>query len=605
MASIIDALVVTLSLDSSGFKRGSQQAQTEQKKLKDSIGQLEQQISEIRRKSTKFTADQDKAQIAGLREVVNQKKRSLTDNKTAEQEQTKRQKEQTELIGKMKNAAIEFFAVFAAGSSVKAFVSDLVAGDAATGRMAANLGESAQTATAFGAVIRGLGGSASEGLAAFANLAGIRFAEQAKGDYSKAPVLSRLGVSSQDLNNLDTAMGKIAATAKTMPKSLFYQYAKEAGFSDGAINALELGNVELAKQIELAKQRESLDQNWIALSQQIVTWLSNTRDTLSGVAREILSSLFPALKSLGSSFNDLAVSMGAKSLLGDVSEWKEFARELTALFNGLAASTRSLADDLNALNDVFHGDFKGAGAWLDKAKQDGHAMLGFMGSALSDGSGGSSAAGGVATGSLSGSLQSQRAAFAVDYLKSQGLSDQAARGAVAGSIAESRLDPNAVNASSGAFGIGQWLGARKAALFARFGNNPNFDQQLQFLASELNGGDRGGAAVRQSSSALAAMGAYVRAFMRPGPGTAGDLARGRQALVGLGVDPGLAGGAAAGLAGPGGFAGGTGTNIDSDVHIGRINVTVPPGSDGNRIAKETAAAVRNQPFVAMANTGLA
>jgi hypothetical protein len=44
---------------------------------------------------------------------------------------------------------------------------------------------------------------------------------------------------------------------------------------------------------------------------------------------------------------------------------------------------------------------------------------------------------------------------------------------------ESKLDPTIVNPSSGAFGIGQWLGPRLQALKAKYGDSPTADQQFR------------------------------------------------------------------------------------------------------------------------------
>lgn len=118
------------------------------------------------------------------------------------------------------------------------------------------------------------------------------------------------------------------------------------------------------------------------------------------------------------------------------------------------------------------------------------------------------------------------------FLQSRGLTADQARGVVAGAWAESRLDPFAVNPSSGAFGIGQWLGSRKAELFRQYGPNPTLAQQWEFLAWELGGGDHGGKAVLSETTATGALDAYIRRFMRPAAGaeTSGDLARGLRYL---------------------------------------------------------------------------
>lgn len=57
--------------------------------------------------------------------------------------------------------------------------------------------------------------------------------------------------------------------------------------------------------------------------------------------------------------------------------------------------------------------------------------------------------------------------------------------------------PAAVNPSSGAFGIAQWLGARKRGIYP----NTNFDAQLNYAASELNGVEaRAGNVLRNAGS---------------------------------------------------------------------------------------------------------
>jgi N12 class adenine-specific DNA methylase len=112
----------------------------------------------------------------------------------------------------------------------------------------------------------------------------------------------------------------------------------------------------------------------------------------------------------------------------------------------------------------------------------------------------------------------------------RGIPEHIARGVSAGTIAEANGDPTALNKQSGAFGIGQWLGPRKDELFRRYGSNPSLDQQLDFLVYELKGGDQGGASVLGAQDEVGALNAYIKDFMRPGPGVNPDLTRGMAAL---------------------------------------------------------------------------
>jgi len=120
----------------------------------------------------------------------------------------------------------------------------------------------------------------------------------------------------------------------------------------------------------------------------------------------------------------------------------------------------------------------------------------------------------------------------VRFFQDKGYSEAHARGIAAGVAAEAGSNHLARNPASDAFGLGQWLGPRKAELFRRYGPNPTRQQQLEFLHWELQGGDHGGKAVLRATDEASALSAYINDFMRPAKGaeTTGDLSRGMAAL---------------------------------------------------------------------------
>lgn len=75
---------------------------------------------------------------------------------------------------------------------------------------------------------------------------------------------------------------------------------------------------------------------------------------------------------------------------------------------------------------------------------------------------------------------------AMKYFMDKGFTDYQAAGLVGNLMRESSMNPNAVNKSSGAYGLLQWLGPRKKNLFKMYGEHPTFDQQLDYLWHELN-----------------------------------------------------------------------------------------------------------------------
>lgn len=105
---------------------------------------------------------------------------------------------------------------------------------------------------------------------------------------------------------------------------------------------------------------------------------------------------------------------------------------------------------------------------------------------------------------------------AIQYYISKGLSPQAAAGIVGMLMSESSLSPDSVNASSGAYGLAQWLGPRKKELFRRYGSKPTFDNQLDYTWYEMNNTHKNAlkhlnAAQTPEDAAKAAFGYY--AFM--------------------------------------------------------------------------------------------
>jgi hypothetical protein len=120
----------------------------------------------------------------------------------------------------------------------------------------------------------------------------------------------------------------------------------------------------------------------------------------------------------------------------------------------------------------------------------------------------------------------------VKFFVDKGLSEDQSRGIAAGIMAESGGNHMAVNPTSGALGLGQWLGPRKKEAIRKYGANPSKGEQLEHLWSELTGGDVGGPKVLAQKDAHSVLHSYINDFMRPAKGreTEGDISRGYAAL---------------------------------------------------------------------------
>lgn len=105
---------------------------------------------------------------------------------------------------------------------------------------------------------------------------------------------------------------------------------------------------------------------------------------------------------------------------------------------------------------------------------------------------------------------------AMDFFKSKGLSDIHSAGIVANLLGESELNHTAVNPKSKAYGLAQWLGSRKTKLFNKYGKNPSFEQQLEFVWDELNTSEKNAFnLLLQTKSYQKATDSFMRNFERP------------------------------------------------------------------------------------------
>ena len=105
---------------------------------------------------------------------------------------------------------------------------------------------------------------------------------------------------------------------------------------------------------------------------------------------------------------------------------------------------------------------------------------------------------------------------AMEFFQSKGLNPYHAAGIVGNLLGESKLNHQAINPTSKAFGIAQWLGDRKKKLFKKYGENPTFDQQLEFVWEELNSSEKSAFdKLLQTKSVEEATNSFMKHFERP------------------------------------------------------------------------------------------
>jgi len=580
MPTIIDSLIVALSLDADDFDKGRKQTSEGLKKTREEVATTGKDLEVYGKRASTF-------------------------------------------FSSLRNEAVGLFLAFQGASSVTDFIKNMLVGDAATGRLAHNIGIATDELSAWQLAVKATGGTAEDANAALQKMATAYQTYQLTGTTGMDADLRGLGVSLKDLKDGPAvALMKLADARDRLFKSTgsdteFTARAQRIGIPDSVINTLERGRSGLERLIEEKKRDGAATDADAAAAAKFQERLAELESKITGMVRPSLYRLVTVLLDfldgvqkgtiklpslniallavagtaalLGSPF--IAAAAAIVLLISHLDDLKKAYAHVVFATHGwiggrdlyqsmLSAGVKSNAD-IDRIIDAETAANGGGGASDPYAGLTGDARTAAIRRTF-PGYQPPRAGGGGGNGYAAGNAGSIQAA-----LVRAGFTPEQARGIWAGMSAEGGSLGMAAN---GAFGIGQWRGPRQKALFAKYGRAPSADQQMAFLISELKGGDSGGAAVRGSTTAGGALETYIRDFMRPGPGTGGDLRRGYAALGG-------------GLTRPRAPVAGGSRSTTTTASVGTINVYTK-ATDADGIASELPGAIRRRGLTTQANRGL-
>lgn len=491
-------------------------------------------------------------------------------------------------LSKLRNEAIGLFLTFQGASSLKGFVTDIITGDAATGRLAANIGMTTNRLSAWQLAIKQVGGAAGEADAALSAMTQAFQSYMLTGTTGHDADFKGLGVTLEDLQHPEEALLKMAEASERLTRPEFFARMQRLGIPPSVITLLERGRGATEELIRAKQKDGAATDADAAAAERLQAKLADLQNHILRIVRPAIYRLVDGLENLldmidgGTvSLPDFALALGAIAVAATLAGSPFLA--LAAAIGAAYVAWNSWVDR-KPENAGKKGRENGWGIpglfWFydendEEKKRRESGQYGPVAGGGGGGGGKSSAGVNRATGVDHGYIQ--------DYLRARGINPETVRGIDAGITAEGGSLGMAAN---GAFGIGQWRGPRAKKLFAKYGRAPSLRQQLDFLTWELNGGDYAGGRVLAQTSAEGAMVSYLRDFMRPGPGLGPDLQRGYRAL-GKNPAPRAA----------------TGIPSDQSTHIGSI-VVHAPGGDPEKIADKLPDAIRRRKLTTQANRGM-
>lgn len=565
---VIDAFVVTLGLDPSQYNREIKNFRDDQKRLR-----------EEQARGNRDQEDAQKRLTAGMRT--------------------------------MRNEVAGFLFMLAGANSVKDFAANILAGDAATGRLARNLGMATEQVSAWEGAIKRVGGSAADignslraMSTAFQNL-------QLTGSTGHDADFQGLGVTAKDLQNPQDALLKISEASQRMGRPEFNARLSRIGFDQNTINLLAKGRTEVTALLEEQRKLGVVTDKDAEAAQRFQERLAVIETTIKGKVRPALEQLVGVVGDWlmkGDNLNTvLAITGGLMAAIGVAALAAYWP---IAVLAGAIALVATNLDTLKGAWDRFEAWHRGLGESTDsffdpirqafglktgaQAREDGTDVLGNP-----TGGGGRPAAapsgsGGRPAAAPSSGVGDRSAASVERFFRSKGYTAAQARGITAAVVAEGGLNNRTGGGYKGrAVGIGQLLGPRRAEFLRRYGNNFTFQQELEFMAEELGGNAQGGASVRRAGSASETLRAMITQFYRPAKGaeTIGDMNRGN---AWLGIRPGVT------TARGGGGGPSTSTQTTS---VGQI-IVYTAATDAEGIAHDMRGALAKRGLVVQANTGL-
>lgn len=515
MATVIDSLLIVLGLETKDFQKSSKEAQ---KTLKDTGQQASVTGSQVSEAMGKKAADG---------------------------------------VIKLKHEMLSIAGLVLGGMGFKSFIANAIHVEAATGRLATNLGVSVETLSRWQNAVRRFGGT-REGIAGSMAAASKAVSEFINLHQTNPMVEAMRRVFGSDLKVLqDGTLDvvdfylKAADKMKGMSATQAGTFGRMFGMDEGTINMLRRGREEVEKLLAAqqkytekdARQAQELENKWRDLS-DAATHLAQTVAT---------SSLFNAahrLQRLEEPFKDKST----------------FAQDFFTGIIGAAEGTRA----------VLTSDAKKRIAEIAQARLAGRRVSGLV-----------TYEGGAAAGGT-GDMRTQ--------LKRYGWSDAQTDGILANLMAESKMNPGAVGDNGLAYGLGQWHPDRQAAFKTYMGRDirgSSVEDQLAFLNYELTAGSEqaAGAMLRRARSSAEAAALLSRFYERPADANGEAL---RRASIAASIS-----GAPLG----GGYAASGRATVSNETHIGQIVVNTQ-ATDAEGIGRDIRGAIAANGLVEQTDSGL-
>lgn len=286
MATVIDQLVVKLSLDDVEFQKG------------------------------------EKRVAAGLNDTK-KKTENVGKNIAADG------KKGAEFFSQLEKAALKFFAVLTTGRGLADFTRTVIATGAAFDRASKNLGVGADTLSRWAGAVRQSGGTTESFLGTMQGLSQSLTELKLTGNTGILPYLQALGVSVSDTNGkakpLEQILGDIGDKLNKLPnRQDAFNIGRNLGIDDGTINLLLKGRTEVERLLASQKAYSAADAESARKAQE--RW-EGVQLRIERITQKLVIDLIPAFERLSDKMEDLANT--SVPVLREIFDWIDKIDKIT------------------------------------------------------------------------------------------------------------------------------------------------------------------------------------------------------------------------------------------------------------------------------------
>ena len=336
MAQIIDALFVTLGLDTKAFKKGKDDA-------------------------VKIDADLTKKTKKGAEERRHQDKENEKQNKKQSQEFRKQTKENVESVKKFRNQLLTIGAIFTGGLGMLAFAKSTILTSANIGRLGNDFDMSAKKVRAWQMALETVGGTSSGMSQSLARASQtISFLKTGVGDSSQYVGMQTMaGVAGMNLPGKFSDPAQVLLAQSKMIQRIaqqrgmavaFQQANHWLGMDQATFDLLKKGPKYVQ---QLVKSQEPLAESQARLSdraQRLQRKLVTLKGTLESTGVTILTDLMPIFDRLVGKFQDFAKWLDQHKT--QINQWMDSATKSTERF---ATQADKVAQALGGWKTVIEG----------------------------------------------------------------------------------------------------------------------------------------------------------------------------------------------------------------------------------------------------------